>query len=236
MATLNVLYFARVRELVGTSHETLVVPDGARVGAAIQALVTRHPALRPLLASVRVALDGSFVGDDDPVRDGAELVLIPPVAGGSDAAAPDPTPAPSLSRVALTDQALDDARASALTGLVSGPGEGAVVLFVGRVRDHARGRAVDVLEYEAYPTMALAEMRKVIDHVEKTWPGVRAAIHHRVGRLAVGDVAVLAAAGHAHRGPAFDACKELIEGLKRDVPIWKKEIGPDGASWVADRP
>ncbi|MCC6620442.1 MAG: molybdenum cofactor biosynthesis protein MoaE [Deltaproteobacteria bacterium] len=235
MATLNVLYFARVREVVGTPAEALEVADDATVASAIHALVGRHPGLAVLVGSVRVALDGEFVDGATPVRDGAELVLIPPVAGGSDVdpAAPE---LGALPKVDLTDELLDDARAAALAASVSGPGQGAVVTFVGRVRDHARGRAVEVLEYEAYPSMARSELRKIIDQVEATWPGVSAAIHHRVGRLVVGDVAVIAAAAHAHRGPAFEACRELIEALKRDVPIWKKEIGPDGASWVSDRP
>lgn len=230
MVSLNVLYFARVREIVGRADERLEVADGASVGDAVDALVALHPGLGPLLPSVRVAFDGAFVDRASPVRDGGELVLIPPVAGGADLAPAGPP------RVDLTELPLDDARAALLSEAVGGPGEGAVVLFVGKVRDHARGKDVEVLEYEAYPSMALSEMRKVIDHVEATWPGARAAIHHRVGRLVVGDVAVIAAVGHAHRGPAFEACREIIEGLKRDVPIWKREIGPDGASWVSDRP
>lgn len=220
MATLNVLYFARVREVTGLASESLTVPDDATVHDAITLIAARHAGLAPLLPSLRVALAGEFVAPNVPVIDGAELVLIPPVSGGVD------------DKVALVDTPLDEAP---LMHLVGGSGDGAVVLFVGKVRDHARGRAVEVLEYEAYPTMALSEMRKLVATVEATF-GAKVAIHHRVGRLVVGDVAVLAAAGHAHRGPAFDACRELIEGLKRDVPIWKKEIGPDGAEWVSDRP
>lgn len=234
MLTLNALYFAHVRERVGTAREALQMAPGSTVGDAVAEIATRHPALSPLLGALRIALDGEFVDLSTPLRDGGELVLIPPVSGGAGTPpGPDAEPLPA---VALTDVPLDAARVAALQALVSGPGIGGVALFIGQVRDHARGRAVTRLEYEAYPSMALKQLQAIVTELEARYPGTRVALHHRTGALAIGEVAVIAAAGSAHRAAAFDALREAIERLKRDVPIWKREIGPDGAEWVSDRP
>jgi molybdenum cofactor synthesis domain-containing protein len=122
--------------------------------------------------------------------------------------------------------------ARAVEQLVEHDGAGAVVTFVGRVRDHNEGKPVTCLEYEAYPAMARREMAGILRELEALYPGVRAAVSHRVGRLQVGDVAVVASVSAAHRGEAFAACHRLIDEVKARVPIWKREHGPDGAYWV----
>jgi molybdopterin synthase catalytic subunit len=111
-------------------------------------------------------------------------------------------------------------------------GAGAVSLFLGTVRDHNDGRAVVRLEYEAYAPMALAEMKRIADELVAETPGVRVAVLHRTGALLVGDVAVVCAASAPHRGEAYAACRALIDRVKARVPIWKREHGPDGATWV----
>ena len=226
MMRLNVLYFAHVRAVVGRADDTLELADGATVQDAVAALVARYPALEPLLPSTRVALDGAFVGGGAPLRDGAELVLIPPVAGGA---------GPPL--VDLTAAPLDAARVRALEEAVGANAFGAVVTFQGVVRDHARGHAVERLKYEAYERMARTQLHAIVREVEEAYAGaVRAAVHHRVGLLDVGEVAVVVVTASAHRGEAFDACRRIIDRLKEDVPIWKREEGPDGAQWVSDHP
>jgi molybdopterin synthase catalytic subunit len=112
------------------------------------------------------------------------------------------------------------------------PGAGAVAVFMGTVRDENDGRPVSLLEYEAYTPMALSEMERIARETEETIPGARCAIAHRVGRLQVGDVAVVCAASAPHRGEAFAACRRLIDEVKAHVPIWKREHGPDGPYWV----
>jgi molybdopterin synthase catalytic subunit len=112
------------------------------------------------------------------------------------------------------------------------PEAGAVAIFLGTVRDHNDGRAVVKLEYEAYPSMAVAEMRRIVAEIEHEVPGVVLAVAHRTGSLAVGEVAVVCAASSAHRGEAQRACRDLIDRIKERVPIWKREHGPDGAYWV----
>lgn len=115
---------------------------------------------------------------------------------------------------------------------VSHPGAGGIALFVGAVRDENDDRAVTRLDYEAYETMALAEMRRIADEISAALPMTRLAVQHRVGRLEVGDLAVVCAASAPHRDEAFRACRLLIDEVKARVPIWKREWGPDGPYWV----
>jgi len=129
-----------------------------------------------------------------------------------------------LTRAALCPQEIVDT--------VRHPSAGAVVTFEGVVRDHHEGRAVTRLEYEAYDSMARAEMVRIAAEVETSMVGVRVACGHRIGTLEVGEVAVVCAASAPHREEAFSACRRLIDELKHRVPIWKREHGPDGASWV----
>jgi molybdopterin synthase catalytic subunit len=115
-------------------------------------------------------------------------------------------------------------------------GAGAVVVMLGCVRDHTRkdGAVVDVtrLEYEAYVAMAEKVIRGIVDEAEARWPGVRAAVDHRTGALAIGDLAVVVAVSAPHRKEAFAACQHVIDRLKEDAPIWKREHGQAGVSWV----
>ena len=115
---------------------------------------------------------------------------------------------------------------------VSHSGAGGIDVFVGVVRDENDGRAVVKLEYQAYASMAKAEMERIAEELERELPGVRVAAIHRVGALVVGDVAVVCAASAPHRGEAFRACRLLIDRIKERVPIWKREHGPEGAYWV----
>jgi molybdopterin synthase catalytic subunit len=131
--------------------------------------------------------------------------------------------------IAIRDRALsvDEALAH-----VSHPGAGGLSLFVGVVRDENEGRPVTALEYQAYESMAQAEMERIALDLEREFAGVRLSALHRVGRLEVGDVAVVCAAGAPHRAEAFAACRALIDRIKADVPIWKREWGPEGPYWV----
>jgi len=133
----------------------------------------------------------------------------------------------SLFRVLETPLSVAEA-----TAAVSGPHIGGIDLFLGAVRDHNAGRAVTRLEYHAYVSMAEKEMQRIADEIAREIPGVTLAALHRVGSLAVGDLAVVCAAGAVHRGEAFQACRALIDRIKHRVPIWKREHGADGPYWV----
>jgi molybdopterin synthase catalytic subunit len=115
---------------------------------------------------------------------------------------------------------------------ISGPGCGAVCTFVGQVREQTQGRAVVALEYEAFEAMALKMFARIELDAQARWPGCRVAIHHRVGRLVPGEISVAIAAAAPHRDDAFAACRLAIEALKKDAPIWKRELFEDGSEWV----
>lgn len=214
---IQVRYFAVFRERLGRESETIELPAGARVGAALELLASRHDAVRALRGRFQIAVNQEMVRDDAPLADGDELVLIPPVAGGDDRHARLLDEPLSLDRVVAAVASLDT---------------GGVVTFTGLVRRSSGGRAVERLEYEAYREMAEKVLRELCDEVERDFAGARVAVEHRVGKLVVGDIAVVIAAAAPHRGEAFAACRAMIDRLKERAPIWKKEIGPDGAEWV----
>jgi MoaE-MoaD fusion protein len=213
----TILYFAVFKERLGRSEDALELPDGKRVQDAIDALAAQHPAIAALRGKFRVAVNQEFVDDAHVLGNGDELALIPPVAGGSDR------------HVKLLGEPLSLDR---VVAAVSGPGMGGVVTFTGAVRRNSRGVTVERLEYEAYGSMALREMTRLCEEIEAEIPGVKLAVEHRVGTLAIGDLAVVIAAAAPHRAEAFTACRAMIDRLKDRVPIWKKEIGTDGAEWV----
>jgi molybdopterin synthase catalytic subunit len=115
---------------------------------------------------------------------------------------------------------------------VTRPEAGGISVFVGTVRSNNGGRAVTLLEYQAYATMAAKEMARIAAEIALGSAGVQLAVLHRVGSLTVGEVAVVCAASAPHRGEAFDACRLLIDRIKARVPIWKREHGPSGPYWV----
>ncbi len=133
-----------------------------------------------------------------------------------------------MSSDALSERACQDA--------VSDDAAGGTVVFVGMVRNQTKGKPVVRLEFEAYAPMAEKEMRKIADQITEKWDALHVAIHHRVGVLKVGEVAVIIAVSTPHRKAAFEACQFAIDTLKETVPIWKKEVFEDGEVWVASHP
>jgi molybdopterin synthase catalytic subunit len=123
-------------------------------------------------------------------------------------------------------------RVEELIGLVGGDGDGAVAVFLGTVRDHNRGRRVHALDYHAYDEMARSEMARVEEQALERFPVSRVAIVHRTGRLRIGEISVAVAVAAAHRAEAFEACRFVIDTVKRSVPIWKKEYFEGGDVWI----
>lgn len=215
----EVRLFAVCRERAGKDRLTVSLPDdGAHVQALLDALAAAEPALAPVLPAVRVAVNQSFVKPDAALSEGDEVALIPPVSGGS-----------GVSLVAVRDRPLGLAE---VESAVSVPGAGAICSFVGTVRDHTGPHQVVALEYESYAEMAEKVMRGIGAEVCERFPKARVAVLHRVGRLEVGEASVVIAVSSPHRAEAFDGCRHVIERLKEDAPIWKKEIRSDGSVWV----
>jgi molybdopterin synthase catalytic subunit len=122
----------------------------------------------------------------------------------------------------------------ALIAVVAGQetGEGAVTTFVGLVRDHNQGRRVSFLEYEAYEPLAVRALHRILEEAHATWPNTRLGVHHRTGRIEIGDASVIIAAAAPHRADAFAACRYAIERVKQIVPIWKHEHFEGGDIWL----
>ncbi|MET0402512.1 MAG: molybdopterin converting factor subunit 1 [Cystobacter sp.] len=215
--SLTVLYFAAARERAGLAREALEVPPGTRVTELLRLLSDRHPALAPLLPHLRVAVNQEFSPAETELPPGAEVALIPPVAGGSG----------GLFQV--VDRPL---RLEEVVEAVAGEALGGLVTFSGAVRNQTKGRRVLRLEYEAYPPMAERKLAEIGAEVADRFNGTRLAIVHRVGTLTPGELAVVIAAAAPHRKEAFLGCEHAIERLKQDVPIWKKEFFEDGEIWV----
>jgi MoaE-MoaD fusion protein len=213
----QVLFFAVLRERLGIETEELELPPTATVATARAALAGAHPEIAALLPRVQSAVNRSMVGETHTLHDGDELALIPPVAGGAGR------------KIALSATSLSLAE---VVSQVEGPDQGAIVTFTGTVRHHGQIPQVARLEYEAYGPMAEEVLTAIALEIEQEWPGARVAIHHRTGTLAVGETAVVIAASAPHRAEAFEACRAAIERLKQRAPIWKKEMGADGAVWV----
>ncbi len=129
----------------------------------------------------------------------------------------------------ITDSPID---AQELIQAVQTPADGAVCVFYGVVREDSRRKKVRYLEYDAYPEMAEKKMREILDEARARWPDQRFAIVHRIGRLAIGEASVVIAVGSPHRAESFEACRFIIDRVKQDVPIWKKEVFTDGEAWV----
>lgn len=216
---LNVRLFGTLRESVGTGLKEFEVPDSCTVEQLRPRIAEGIPALAEIGDRVAVSVNFEVAPNDRVLREGDEIALLPPVSGGTGAC--------SISAEPLVE--------ADVVARVVGRDAGGVVTFVGAVRDHARGREIDYLEYEAYPEMAVREMEKIVEAAGKRWPGTRVAIAHRTGRLEIGEAAVIIVAVSAHRAEAFEACRFSIDTLKATVPIWKKEVTPGGEYWVDDR-
>ncbi|HUQ16518.1 MAG TPA: MoaD family protein [Candidatus Saccharimonadales bacterium] len=215
----QVRLFASYREAAGVAQLALDLPDGATVGDAISAIAHRYPAIGPFGGdrALVAARNREYVARDATLRDGDEVALIPPVSGGADP------------RITVTGSALS---LDAALAAVRGDDAGGVVVFLGTVRDHSRGKRVRHLEYEAYPEMAEAKLREIAERLERIHAPLRIALHHRVGDLRVGEIAVIVVAASPHREAAFAAARAAIDELKAVVPIWKKEHTDDGAVWI----
>jgi molybdopterin synthase catalytic subunit len=220
LVRIEVKLFAGARHGAGRSAVTVELPASATIADLKRAIAAECPEIAPLVASSRIALDGAYVTDAVVVRPGAEVAVIPPVSGGGDSGEDEARP-----MVEITAETID---VGAVLARVRSNQAGAVCLFLGTVREMTAGKRTVRLEYEAYPAMARDRIVAWIDEARVRWPVVAAAVSHRVGVLELGDVAVAVAVSGPHRAEAFEACRWLMDSIKHDVPIWKKEEWDDG--------
>lgn len=254
----QVKFFAIFREMLGVKSEWKEIADGTTVEQLWQAYAARHPRTANLRAAY--AVNQKIAAPDYVLRDGDEVGFLPPVSGGQVKSkkakvksvmnrkdtkivnkkslrplrlrGKNPRGDSRNSRMknaVITRKPID---LNALYNRVAFPGAGAILLFSGVVRDNAQGKAVDHLEYEAYPAMAEQAMRDIIDEIHARWAEVRVAMTHRVGRLEIGEASLIIAVAAPHRPEAYAASRYAIERVKAIVPVWKKEFTLDGEHWV----
>lgn len=218
-----VRYFAGHRDIAGRAEESIELPDDATVGSLWSLLVERYPRMVGYTGRVLYAVNQEFSQLSTALHDGDEVAFIPPVSGGSG------QPVPFF---CVTSEPLDPLP---LMALVQSPDMGAVVTFSGIVRNNFGGRATAELEYEAFEPMASKVLADLATQAATQWGTGRIAIHHRIGRLAIGEAAVLIVVASAHRHEAFAAAEWIMDRIKEVAPIWKKEHWADGASeWAED--
>lgn len=226
-----VLFFATLKERAGQPQLTLELPGGATVAALKTHLATLYPALAPALPTALTSVNREFAFAEDVIPPGAEVAFFPPVSGGGEAAS-----GPTI--YCLTNDAID---LNDLVAQITLPTTGAACVFTGMVRGQTHRETVALgahqtirLEYEAYQPMAEAKLRQVADEIRARWPSVEGiALVQRIGPLEPGTPTVLIACSAAHRDTGvFEAARYGIDRLKEIVPVWKKEIGPNGEVWV----
>jgi molybdopterin synthase catalytic subunit len=222
----RVLFFGMLKDLAGKSSDTLDMPEDTTVGDVLAHLESRIPRLKDSLASLAVAVNQQYAGAETELKSDDEVALLPPVSGGSGEQAGERYA--SIVREPIdTSQVLADIKRGE---------DGAAVVFEGIVRNQTRGRKTLYLDYEAYEEMALQQMESLAGQALTQFQIRDVAVVHRLGRLEIGETSVLIVVASAHRAAAFDACRSLIDTLKRTVPIWKKEYFEDGAVWADGEP
>jgi molybdopterin converting factor subunit 1 len=221
--TVRVRFFAGHRDIVGRAEQVLALGDGATVGDVWEQLVGEYPRLAGYSGRMLYALNQQFAELATPVGEGDELAFIPPVSGG----APKVQDSAAFEPFHITDAALDPAP---LVAYVQTPGDGAIVTFTGVARDNFGGRATAYLAYEAYAEMAAPVLAQIAEEARARWPIGRVAVHHRVGRLEIGETAVLVVVAAPHRHAAFEAAEYIMDRIKEIAPIWKQEHWADGAA------
>jgi MoaE-MoaD fusion protein len=223
LVRIHVLFFGVLKELLGRASEALELPEGSTVADVLSHYESETPKLREMLPSVALSVNQQYAGPGAVLAQGDEVALLPPVSGG----------ATRRAHAAIVHQRIHTQQ---VVETIRHPEDGAAVVFEGVVRNHTRGRPTLYLDYEAYEQMALEQMEDLAREALGQFAVRDVALVHRLGRLAIGETSVLIVVASAHRGAAFEACRWLIDTLKRKVPIWKKEYFVDGAVWAEGEP
>lgn len=216
-----------MRELIGKQGETLELHEAATAADVLSHYSRIEPRFASFTSSLAISVNHEYARPDRILRDGDEVGLLPPVSGGSD------EEAKAEGEVRIVREAIDS---QAILARAKQSSDGAAVMFDGVVRDNTRGRRTLYLDYEAYEPMALKQMESLAAEARNRFKVRSASVIHRIGRLEIGETSVLIIVAAAHRGAAFDACRWIIDALKKTVPIWKKEYFEDGAVWADGEP
>ena len=225
----RVLFFGVLKDLAGRSSDLLSLPDQASAADVIRHYQQHLSKNVAIFNSIAISVNQEYALPDVKLHSGDEVALLPPVSGGVG----ETDQGKAEARVSITRNAIDT---HALLEKIKSPADGAAIVFQGIVRNNTRGRRTLFLDYEAYEEMALKEMELLITRALNQFQIRDAVIIHRLGRIEIGETSVVIIVASAHRTAAFDACRWLIDTLKRTVPIWKKEHFEDGAVWSDGEP
>lgn len=223
----TVLFFASLRQAIGVDRLSVEIDPGDSVDDLRRSLVVRFPHAESHFGHVRWAVNERFVEPDEPLNDGDTVAAILPVSGGSG------EPVPGQAEAIVVELTSGPIDSQALVDRVSTPSCGAVCLFLGTVREFTQDKRTTHLVYEAYPEMALKQMRTILEEAAARWPIPRLGVIHRLGPMSLGEVSIAVAVATPHRGESFEACRWIMDTLKERVPIWKQEHWSDGSTeWV----
>ncbi|HEX3739844.1 MAG TPA: MoaD family protein [Terriglobales bacterium] len=230
----RVLFFGILRDTAGKSFDEMDLADGSSLRDLLSQIESRTPQLKKSFPSLATAVNQQYAGLETVLKDGDEVALLPPVSGGAAAGeTPAGQPAGRRRYARLTRDPIDT---WGTIDSLKGGEDGAALVFEGIVRNQTRGRRTLYLDYEAYEEMALQEMESLAAQALQKFQVREVAIVHRLGRLEIGETSVLIGVVSAHRAASFEACRWLIDTLKRTVPIWKKEHFEDGVVWADGEP
>lgn len=232
MNQVRVTAFGVLKEALGSEAASISLPDGATVSDLLAVISKSHPQTE--LRSIAVSVNAQFAGLSHPLHHGDEVGLLPPVSGG--VLPSDPVEKSSVQSPIFTKLTRSPIDADKLIAEAKADEDGALVIFDGIVRNNSRGRRTLYLDYEAYEEMATKQLDELAREARIKFSVRQVTIVHRLGRLALGETSVLIVVASAHRAQAFEACRWLIDTLKKTVPIWKKETFVDGAVWAPGEP
>ncbi len=222
----TVLFFGALKDLAGRGSDLLLLPEGATISDLLAHYEAQFPRLKAYLPAIATSINQEYVTRGAGLRDRDEVALLPPVSGGAGVLAQ--SASALLTRDRINTQPIIDS--------IKHPADGAIAVFEGIVRDHSRDRRTLYLDYEAYESMALNQLSSLVQEALAKFAIRDARIIHRLGRLQIRETSVVVVVAAAHRAAAFDACRWLIDTLKRTVPIWKREYFEDGAVWADGEP
>ena len=225
---IRVLLFGQLKDIVGRPEESLEVQPGTSLSDLLARYAESFPRFKPMTGSIACSLNREYAPASSMLHDGDEVGLLPPVSGGSHIVSELQVEFHS-EHCAIVKDRID---AQTFADAIKAPEDGAVAVFEGIVRNNSRGRQTLYLDYEAYESMAIIELEKLAQAALEKFKVRDVRLVHRLGRLEIGETSVLVVVASAHRGPGFDACRWLIDTLKKTVPIWKKEYFADGAVWA----
>lgn len=221
----RVLFFGTLRDVMGKSSDSISLPDGADLSQLLERFTRDKAAIAALVPSLAIAVNEEYATRDMKLHDQDEVALLPPVSGGKGELSGRHC---EIVREKIDTQGIADS--------MKRGEDGAVVVFEGIVRNNTRGRRTLYLDYSSYETMAIKQMDALVNEAISKYSIDQAWIVHRLGKMDVGETSVLIVVTSGHRGAAFDACRFLIDTLKKTVPIWKKEHFEDGAVWADGEP